>query len=304
MASAHSNTAGNNFGGEQDTGLTLFGILKLSDTLNISGNELIIYAIIHTYSTCGDGLFYGSQHTLASRANCSVRTAQRCLSSLLARGIIERVNIGGKCGVRAVPLSILREKAEKTTPPCNQSATAENDNRADLEKQQNADSVGAKTTAQHKENTSHKNTATRKDTTTCKDTAEHKDNFPRNPLAPPEVDTHAQNQPSEDDKEGEEMKKPSFFKSSEEYGHFKENPHELAKRIYQSATPRFELVPFGRKGYVSLTPEQYARLANLVDSETLTRYIAKMELLIEQKDYFIKNQYKTLRKWIVQDLGS
>lgn len=65
--------------------------------LGLSGNELIIYATIYSFSQDGESTFYGSRQYLAEWCNCSLRTVQNSLNTLIEMGLIEQVEV--KSGV-------------------------------------------------------------------------------------------------------------------------------------------------------------------------------------------------------------
>lgn len=62
--------------------------------LNLSGNELLIFAIIHGFSQDGESKFYGNIDYLGEFAGTSRPTTIKILKSLLAKGLIvrERIN--------------------------------------------------------------------------------------------------------------------------------------------------------------------------------------------------------------------
>ena len=59
--------------------------------LNLSGNELLIYAIIYGFSQDGQNLFQANRKYLAAWCNVSIETVKRCLKNLRDRGLIEQV---------------------------------------------------------------------------------------------------------------------------------------------------------------------------------------------------------------------
>lgn len=60
--------------------------------LKLSGNDLLVYAIIYGYSQDGQSCFYGSRQYLADWCNCTVRGIQKNLSNLIELGLIETVD--------------------------------------------------------------------------------------------------------------------------------------------------------------------------------------------------------------------
>lgn len=77
--------------------------------------------------------------------------------------------------------------------------------------------------------------------------------------------------------------------------------------LRNTAKPKFEIMEFGKEGFIQLTPEQYSELRKLVDCEVLQCYFSKMEkMLWEGRLNTIPgphSHYRTLKKWIISDLG-
>ena len=59
--------------------------------LGLSGNDLLIYAIIFGFSQDGKSVFEGSRQYLADWCTCSISTVKRSLKTLIDRGLIEQV---------------------------------------------------------------------------------------------------------------------------------------------------------------------------------------------------------------------
>lgn len=74
----------------RDNHITICGWM-ITD-LNLSGTELMIYAIIYGFSQDGQSIFYGSRQYLADWCNTSVRTIQTSLNNLVEKGLIESVD--------------------------------------------------------------------------------------------------------------------------------------------------------------------------------------------------------------------
>ena len=58
--------------------------------LELTGNDLIVYAIIYGFSQDGDNLFMGNRSYLAAWCRCSERSIQRNINNLIERGLIEQ----------------------------------------------------------------------------------------------------------------------------------------------------------------------------------------------------------------------
>ena len=61
------------------------------EELGLTGNDLLVYAIIYGFSQDGESVFTGNRAYLATWCNCSERSIQRNLNSLMERGLIEQV---------------------------------------------------------------------------------------------------------------------------------------------------------------------------------------------------------------------
>ena len=72
--------------------------------------------------------------------------------------------------------------------------------------------------------------------------------------------------------------------------------------ICKPARARWTFLPVGRRGVLSMTAEQYNALLALIDEQTLTAYINKLEYAVLNKGFRVKNTYQTIRKWILKDI--
>ena len=63
--------------------------------LGLSGNDLIVYAVIYGFSQDGESTFQGTRAYLAEWCNASERSVQRNINSLLEKGYIEQVYHSG-----------------------------------------------------------------------------------------------------------------------------------------------------------------------------------------------------------------
>ena len=59
--------------------------------LHLSGNDLLIYAIIYGFSQTGEGVFDGSREYLAEWCNASLSSIKRSLKALQEKGLIKQV---------------------------------------------------------------------------------------------------------------------------------------------------------------------------------------------------------------------
>lgn len=61
--------------------------------LNLSGNELLAYAIIYGFSQDEEGKFEGSMRYLSTAMNCSIPTARKAVKSLVNSGLITKEDV-------------------------------------------------------------------------------------------------------------------------------------------------------------------------------------------------------------------
>ena len=85
--------------------------------LGLSGGELLIFAIIHSFTKGNVGLFYGSIDYLSKMGGISISTVKRALKSLLGKGYIEKTKRNEKKGYRATKTVDTVEKPEDDAPP-------------------------------------------------------------------------------------------------------------------------------------------------------------------------------------------
>lgn len=60
--------------------------------LGLTGNDLLVYAIIHGFSHDGSSAFCGTRAYLAEWCGCTIRGIQKNLNNLMARGLIVQVS--------------------------------------------------------------------------------------------------------------------------------------------------------------------------------------------------------------------
>ena len=63
----------------------------MREKLGLSGNELLIYAVIAGYSANGQGCYYGNQDYLSELTGTTRRTVNKVLQDLVDRGLIVKV---------------------------------------------------------------------------------------------------------------------------------------------------------------------------------------------------------------------
>ena len=65
----------------------------MRNELNLSGTELLVYAIIYGFSQDGETKYTGSRQYLADWCGCSVRSIQNVLNDLTDRGLLTKYEI-------------------------------------------------------------------------------------------------------------------------------------------------------------------------------------------------------------------
>ena len=73
----------------------------MCEELSLGGGELLVFAIIYSFSKGERGIFYGAQAYLARMSGTSVSTVKRALVALIKKGYIEKCSVGEVEGYRA-----------------------------------------------------------------------------------------------------------------------------------------------------------------------------------------------------------
>ena len=96
---------------KREGGASGYHIHRFMRELGLSGNELYVYALIYSYTSGEVGMYYGKRQYFADTLGISLRTLSRMLSSLFARGYIEKtVSPDGLYkGIRCVEFSRIKE---------------------------------------------------------------------------------------------------------------------------------------------------------------------------------------------------
>ena len=77
----------------KDNYVTILGFMAIPTEeggLGLSGNELIIYAVLHGFSQDGRSWFEGTQDYLAEWCGGTTRTVRNVLNSLISKGFVEK----------------------------------------------------------------------------------------------------------------------------------------------------------------------------------------------------------------------
>lgn len=89
---------------------------EMVEGLGLRGSELLVYALINGYSQGGRGMFTGTLEHVGSVCGLSRRTAARTLSSLVERGLLEKVQYEVN-GVKHTSYKVPAAVAGKTPTP-------------------------------------------------------------------------------------------------------------------------------------------------------------------------------------------
>jgi len=95
----------NNYSRKDENFITIFG--WMTNRLKLSGNELLIYALIFSFAKDGVTEFHGSANYIASALNMSRRTVVSTLKSLTNNGLIKKKITGRYCHYTVQPVQNL-----------------------------------------------------------------------------------------------------------------------------------------------------------------------------------------------------
>jgi len=76
----------------------------MANKLNLSGNELLVYALIYSFARCGKKEFYGSAEYIAARLNIGLRTVMYSLKKLADKGLIKKRDVGRYRNYTIIPM--------------------------------------------------------------------------------------------------------------------------------------------------------------------------------------------------------
>ena len=198
---------------QKDSFFTIYGFMR---HLKLTNSEMIVYALLYSYTLGEYGMYYGSQEKIAKSLNLSIRTVARAYRRLYDLGYIIKVEADGRHGIRCTVHKDMKTKKEK------------------------------KAAAQSTEGV-------------CDD----------------------------------------INASGDELG--------VGFIPIACDNPKYNVLEFGKEGFVHLTQAQYQELRKLVHSDVLMSYFCKLEkFLWEGRNEPIPgphSHYKTLKKWIHEDLS-
>ena len=91
--------------------------------LKLSGNELILYAMIHGYSQNGEGEYYGSQRYISKALLISLPTANSLINKLINKGLVRKTSES-----HYIALKKLKHPVKETLTPSVKETLTNNNN--------------------------------------------------------------------------------------------------------------------------------------------------------------------------------
>lgn len=246
--------------------------------LGINHSTLCVYAAIYSFTMGERGLFHGSAAYLADSIGLSVRTIRRAYSKLLSMGLIERYTTedGRYSGVRCVSPEETEKKKEETW----QSVTSQEKSAEETPKteQTNAENAPSEEVQSHLK---------RIDELCARFNKKIKKGFPS----------------ASESAKSEEPEEEHLAQSAPQH----EKNTFIMMRKYEKPGDNRKFLSFGKSGGVIMTEAQYRRLLDLLPTEELMPYFVKLENMLSEN---LKNgrkpphsHYRTLKKWIAEDLA-
>ena len=264
--------------------------------LGLGGSELLIYAIIYSFSIGGKGVFYGSVDYLAEASGVSYSTARRALARLVEGRLIEKCSLESGASVRDgyrvppcfVPDTEVTVEADGV-PTCNESVVGEVDEAQTCNEMGEADKVPSCTNTVFEWVFGEPTSDEPSDLTDCDTECDEPSD-----LAHCDTECDEPSDLTDCDTECDEPSEPAYVNELEDTP-----PCECPE--YDVAHPKYKLVCVGNEDLICMTAEQYKKLVELIGREDLHCYIRRLELLILEHGYRTFNPYKTLKKWICDD---
>ena len=95
---------------QNDSYFTIYGFMR---QLKLSNNEMMVYALLYSYTLGEYGMYFGSQERIAKALNISVRTVARAYRRLYDLGYIIKVEEDGRRGVKCTVHKDSKKKAKE-----------------------------------------------------------------------------------------------------------------------------------------------------------------------------------------------
>ena len=253
---------------------TEYHIHRFMYGLGIKGSALAVYAALYSFTMGERGLYHGSQKHLADSIGVSVRTVQTALSRLFFLSLIERYETadGKYRGIRCVmpgreqKTPQVEEHTEKKAVEAEPAASVESVSEGKSELSDQA------------------REQMRRVDELCAGVQEKikRLNAEREAERRPAVDIPEDAPPQE------------------------RNTLTMMQK-YEKTGDNRRFLEFGKSGSVRMTEPQYKRLLDLLPTEELLPYFVRFEAMLKENERTGKrpphSHYKTLKKWIEEDLS-
>ena len=257
---------------------TEYHIHRFMYELGIKGSALVIYAALYSFSMGERGLYHGSQKYLAESVGVSVRTVQNALKRLFSLSLIERYETedGRYRGIRcAMPQE---EKEESPSIDKKEESVCEFSESVC----EASESVSARRGGLSEEAAEQ----IRRVDELC---AKMQEKIKR----------------LNAEREAEKERRPAVY--IPEDAPPQEKNTLLMMQRYEKRGDNRRFLEFGKDGSVRMTEPQYKRLLDLLPTEELMPYFMRFEVMLKENERTGKrpphSHYKTLKKWIEEDLS-
>ena len=254
---------------------TEYHIHRFMYALGIKGSALAVYAALYSFTMGERGLYHGSQKHLADSIGISVRTVQNALSRLFLLSLIERYETpdGKYRGIRCV-MPVAEKKAsrpkERAEENVKESAPA-------VEVCEDAEEQGAHLSDEAREQMQRVD----------------------------ELCARVQEKIKHLNAEREAVRRPTVY-IPEDAPPQERNTLTMMQK-YEKTGDNRRFLEFGKTGSVRMTEPQYKRLLDLLPTEELLPYFVRFEAMLKENERTGKrpphSHYKTLKKWIEEDLS-
>ena len=247
--------------------------MRLISGKGLSRSAVVVGMIICSFTRGRGGCFFGTRDYLARECGVSVRTVQRSISALIKEGLIERT----REGLCATEYLLTGEKrGEESTAP--EKANMREGGEDELASAENKPCRGE-----------------------CTSQIQEKEPLPWG------FGEHGANDEGFSGEEDRELAKDAP-EDAEGYERLSGMPLNYAFDS-DKRDVKYRVLELGRRGYVQMTPRQYAYLLSLVPPEVLTGYIERFETMLDGNLSRGRNapsphsHYHTIKKWIRADMS-
>ena len=254
-----------------------FHIHRFMYDLGIQKSDLIIYAALYSFTIGERGLFHGSRAYLAESVGVSEKTVYRSLAKLFSMGLVEKHTTEDNryTGVRCVSLKEVENRKKEAKREVSE---AEKEYKNELTKR-----VEERRSCEEKSKSSLEER--------CAESVE--EHLRRVDELCARIDEKLHRAAAEKmlGRNAPEHEKNTF----------------IMMQKYEKSGDNRKFLSFGKSGGVIMTEPQYKRLLDLLPTEELMPYFVKLENMLEDNLKTGKkpphSHYKTLKKWIAEDLS-